>query len=222
MNPLLLALQHADSTFPSGGFAFSQGLEGWTAGQGRPGAAELRAFISQQLRRRWASADRLALIRAHAAADLDAVLDVDRDFDRTQVVGILADGSRRNGRALLASHQRLATPGAAAFARRAATDETPAHLPVVQGCMWRALGMDADSAAQVAGYAFVAGQLTAAVRLNLIGAIASQRLLADLLPEIAEAAARPVRAGDDFASFTPFAEIAAMRGATGESRLFSN
>ena len=222
MNPLLLALQHGDSAFPSGGFAFSQGLEGWTSESGRPDAGALGNFMAQQVRRRWAISDRLALLRAHEAADTESIAEIDRAFDRTQVVATFAEGSRRNGRALLSSHRRLGTDGAEALHETISAGRMDGHLPVVQGAMWRALGLDAESAAAASGYAFAAGMVTAAVRLNLIGAITGQRLLADLLREVSGVLAQPPSPDAEFASFTPFAEIAAMRGATGDSRLFSN
>lgn len=222
MTHLLLALQHGDTAFPSGGFAFSQGLEGWAAERGRPPGEALFAFLVHQIRHRWASADRLALLRAHRAADPETVANVDRAFDRTQVIAVLARGSRRNGRALLGAHRRMGTPGAGELEAMAREGRTPGHLPVIQGALWQALGMDAECAARTAGYAFAAGLLTAAVRLNLIGAIAAQHALGELLPEIEAAAARPADDDRGYSSFTPFAEIAAMRGATGDSRLFSN
>ncbi|WP_416900164.1 MAG: urease accessory protein UreF [Minwuia sp.] len=220
MNALLQALQHADTAFPNGGFAFSQGLEGWSSEGGRPSPEALFTFIAQQISHRWACADRLALLRAHAAGDLAQTAVIDAAFDRTQTVAVLAEGSRRNGRALLASHRRLGTRGADEFARMVAAGGTPGHLPVVQGAMWRAVGMDPETAVLASAYAFASGQIAAAIRLNLIGAIAGQGLLSRLLTVIEESAAS--EPPEDYCGFTPFAEIAAMRGATGESRLFSN
>ena len=43
-------MQQADSAFPSGGFAFSQGLEGWFAEFSRPGPDHLQRFILHQIR----------------------------------------------------------------------------------------------------------------------------------------------------------------------------
>jgi len=220
MSAILQALQHADTAFPNGGFAFSQGLEGWSAEAGRPSPEALGRFIEQQIRFRWSGCDRLALCRAHDAGTPDAIAGIDRAFDNTQTVAVLAEGSRRNGRALLTSHGRLGTAGAEALSRLVAEGRMPGHLPVIQGAMWRASGMDADTAVLASGYAFAAGQIAAAVRLNLIGAIGGQALLSGLLAVIGDAAATELPVA--YASFTSFAEIAAMRGATGESRLFSN
>ena len=220
---MLRALQHADSAFPSGGFAFSQGLEGWIAEFGRPDPSYLQRFILQQIRQRWATADRVALLHAHACgSDIGALAAIDRTFDRTQIIEVLRTGSRRNGRALLAAHCRLGTEGAVDIRKAADEGGMVAHLPIVQGSLWRALGIGPGIASVAAGYACAAGLMTAAVRLNVIGAIRAQKLLAGMLDDIAEAANEPIQPDTPIASFTPFTEIAAMRGADGDSRLFSN
>lgn len=223
MIEVLRAIQQADSAFPSGGFAFSQGLEGWVAEFGRPDPSHLRWFIVQQIRLRWATADRVALLRAHDCADcVNALAEVDLAFERTQVVGVLREGSRRNGRALLAAHVRMGTGVAADIEDAVGAGRMVAHLPIVQGAMWRGLGIGPDLAAVAAGYGCASGLIAAAVRLNVIGAIRGQGLLADLLGEIVCVANEPVRADTPIASFNPFAEIAAMRGAATGARLFSN
>lgn len=220
---VLRAMQQADSAFPSGGFAFSQGLEGWVAESGRPEPVHLQRFILQQIRQRWATADRVVLLRAHTCgSDLDALIGIDRAFDRTQVIEALREGSRRNGRALLAAHCRIGTEGAAGIKEAADRRTMAAHLPIVQGALWRALGIGPDIAALAAGYACAAGLMAAAVRLNAIGALQGQKLLAGILRDIADAANAPVRPETLIAGFTPFAEIAVMRGAGGDSRLFCN
>lgn len=62
---LLLALQHGDSQFPSGSFAFSQGLEAASQLATALGPFDFQGFATAQLRHRWAISDRPALARAH-------------------------------------------------------------------------------------------------------------------------------------------------------------
>lgn len=57
---LLRALHFADSAFPSGGFAFSWGLETLLA-EGRADGRNLRGWIAAELRGRWHQFDRVAL-----------------------------------------------------------------------------------------------------------------------------------------------------------------
>jgi len=46
-------LHHGDSSFPSGGFAFSSGLEGFFIDQMIKNVAELESFIADLLINRW-------------------------------------------------------------------------------------------------------------------------------------------------------------------------
>ncbi|PWK66460.1 urease accessory UreF family protein [Aminobacter sp. AP02] len=221
--PLLVALQHADGQFPSGGFAFSQGLEASSSLAGRLGTFDFAAFVDIQIRHRWADADRIALVRAHRlAGDLEALAELDREVEASTFVEGLRSGSRRNGMALLTTHERIGTCGAAAYRAMVRKGDACGHLPVVQGLAWQALDLDEASAVAIGGYQMVASLATAAVRLGVVGAIDAQKVVARALPAI-EAAAR-VPTGDDqpLRSFTPLCEIAvAMHGASGQ-RLFSN
>ncbi|MPT23765.1 MAG: urease accessory protein UreF, partial [Starkeya sp.] len=95
-------------------------------------------------------------------------------------------------------------------------------LAAVQGLLWQASGLDEASAALLAGYQLVAGGLTAATRLGLIGALGAQQLMPDLLATLAALCAEPVAADAEPAGFSPFSDIAAARQARLPLRLFSN
>lgn len=232
LHAALLALQHADTAFPSGGFAFSQGLEAW-AGLPAAGAApspggrvqpeRLARFIAQQLRQRWRSADRVAVALAHrAAGDPAGLAAVDDEVEAVTLNGRFRDGSRRNGAALLATHDRLGTPGATAWRREVMAGRGHGHLAPVQGLVWAGLGLPETVALAMSGYVFLTGLTGAAVRLNLIGALGAQRLLRDLLPEVEAAAAGAVPADAAMTAFTPLTEIAIMQGGQDGARLFSS
>lgn len=222
----LLALQHADTAFPSGGFAFSQGLEGWAGlqpGGDRIAPARLAAFIEQQLRQRWYPADRVAVAIAHrAAGDLAALTDLDSEVEAATLNSRFRDGSRRNGAALLAAHDRLGTPGAGAWRREVAAGRAHGHLAPAQGLLWGALGLPEEVALAMSGYVFLTGLTTAAVRMNLIGALGAQAILRDMLAVVEGAAADPVPPGAAMSAFTPLTEIAVMQGRRDAARLFSN
>jgi urease accessory protein len=220
---LLVALQHADGQFPSGGFAFSQGLEASSSLAGKLGAFDFAGFVDTQIRHRWADADRVALVRAYRlAGDLEALAELDREVEASTFVEGLRSGSRRNGTALLTTHGRLGTKGAAAYRAMVRNGRASGHLAVVQGLVWQAIGLDEATAVAIGGYQMVASLATAAVRLGLIGAIDAQASIARALPEIEAAGCRPVADDQALRSFTPLCEIAvAMHGASGQ-RLFSN
>ena len=217
----LAALQHGDSAFPGGGFAFSWGIEGLVA-DGLVGTADdLERVVEDLLLGRWASFDRAALRGTFAAAsDLDRVAAIDREVEVGTLVASLREGSRRAGRALLGVHARLATPGAAAY-RALIEGGAPGHLAVVQGLVWRGVGVSVVSAEALAAWGLASALVSAAVRLDVIGHVAAQTVLTRLRPRIAAllVAAPPVA---PLHAFTPLADIAAARHARRDVRLFAN
>jgi urease accessory protein len=109
--------------------------------------------------------------------------------------------------------------------RRAAESARGAGCAECRGALWPALGLDERAAASVSGYLFVSGLTSAAVRLGAIGAIEAQRVLGGALPLIAELLEQPVpepAGAVELTGFTPLIEIAAMRQAQAELRLFAN
>lgn len=220
---LLLALQHADSQFPSGGFAFSQGLEAASQLADRLGGFDLAGFLAAQIRHRWADADRVALIRAHRLdGDLHRLAMLDAEVEASTFTEGLRTGSRRNGMALLTTHARTGTAGANDYRAMVRAGGVQGHLPVVQGLLWRTLGLDEATAVSMSGYQAAASLTTAAIRLGLIGAIEAQRLITRAMRLVESASATPVADDEPIRSFVPLAEIAvALHGASGQ-RLFSN
>ncbi len=220
---LLVALQHADGQFPSGGFAFSQGLEASSSLTDQLGAFDFADFVEGQIRHRWAYADRVALVRAHRlGGKLQALAELDQEVEASTFMEGLRSGSRRNGTALLTTHERIGTGGSAAYRALIRTGAGCGHLAVVQGLVWHALALDEATVVAISGYQMVASLATAAVRLGVIGAIDAQAVVARVLPSIDAVAIKPVADDEPLRSFTPLAEIAvALHGASGQ-RLFSN
>ncbi|GAA0269408.1 Urease accessory protein UreF [Methylorubrum aminovorans] len=222
----LTALQQADTAFPSGSFAFSNGLEGLITGDPAFDEAALARTVAAALRFRWAGTDRVALILAHRAGPaIEQLAVIDAAVEAASLAEPMRVGSRRNGASLLASHARLGTPGAADLRAAVRAGRLIGHLPTIQGALWPGLGLDERTAASVSGYLFASGLTSAAVRLGAIGAIEAQRSLGAALPIIAELLEEPVpdSTGEiELTGFTPLIEIAAMRQAQAELRLFAN
>lgn len=220
---LLVALQHADSQFPSGGFAFSQGLEASALLKETLGGWDLADFVLTQLRHRWAGADRVALIRAHrCVGELSSVTELDLEVEASTFVDGLRTGSRRNGMALLTTHARIATSRASDYRALVRDGSACGHLAVVQGLLWWVIGLDETAAASMSGYQAAASLSTAAIRLGLIGAIEAQAILTSALPVIAAICREPVAADEPIRSFNPLTEIAVAFHRDGGQRLFSN
>ncbi len=220
---MLLAFQHADSQFPSGGFAFSQGLEASSQMEARLGKFDLANFVHAQISHRWAEADRVALIRAHRLGEeLPAVADLDAEVEASTFSDLLRTGSRRNGVGLLTSHVRIGTPGAECYRAMVRSQSAYGHLPVVQGLLWRALGLDEGTSILMSGYQAASTLTTAAVRLGLVGAIEAQALLSRSLSLVDRMTDVPVADDEPIRSFVPLTEIAVATHRAGGQRLFSN
>ena len=144
----LLSLQQADAAFPSGSFAFSNGIEGLIAGDPAFDTESLTRTLTALVRFRWAESDRVALILAHRAGPDPVRLGrVDAAVEAATLVEAMRTGSRRNGASLLTTHARLATPGAAEIRAAIRSGLMLGHLATVQGALWRALGLSEPEAA---------------------------------------------------------------------------
>ena len=220
---LLTALQHADSFFPGGAASFSWSLEALRADGLVRSPEDVALFIAAQLRHRWASGDRPVLAAAHDAGDdLDAVAEIDHLQEAMALPAELREGSRRMGAALLGVHSRLGTPNAAAYHSRVLACAAPGHIAVVQGVLWRGIGLERETALAVAAHGFCVALIGAALRLGLIGHIDGQRSLTSLRELIAELLASPLPDLGEISTFAPGCDVAFMRHETQSGRLFAN
>ncbi|HEY0287001.1 MAG TPA: urease accessory UreF family protein [Pseudomonas sp.] len=244
LSSCLSALQQADSFFPSGAGAWSWGLETLMAdarlethdtsaqdpaarrrlrGARHDRSARVRAFVEDQLRHRWASFDRAFLHAAwHRADDLPALLELDAQIEALTLAQELRLGSSRVGQSLLGVHSQLDTPGATQYLQQVTAGLASGHLPVVQGLLWRQLGMQCEHCHLAAAYGLCTGLVSAALRLGLIGHLDAQRVLTDIHPLLLELLTENPPDFNDATSFTPMAEIAVMRHETQALRLFAN
>ena len=226
----LLAMQHADTAFPSGAFAFSNGVEGVGALPFSFEVDDVRRLVDTTLRHRWYGTDRVALVFAYRTGmNCDRLITVDRAVNAATLPKTLRDGSTRAGRALLASHIRLKTPDATELRVAIKEQRLIGHLPIIQGVLWRGIGLDEPAAIALSGYLTISGMVSAAVRLGRIGALDAQTIVRDALPTVAnfvqeeveeELAVDPDRL--TLHSFMPFMEIGAMRSDAANMRLFGN
>ncbi len=221
MTQMLRALQHGDSAFPSGGFAFSWGLETLKADGHVTDGAGVADFVRTQLRFRWATSDRYFLHRASSVSgDRDALVSLDHEVEALTLATELRDGSRRAGRTLLRAHAGLETPGALGYQTEIKTGRALGHLPIAQAIVWTGVGLSLIELETVAAYSLASGITQAAVRLSLLGAVEAQAVLSDVQSEMVELLGKPIP--DKPHAFTPSAEIAVMRHEAGHARLFAN
>lgn len=204
----LTLIQWLSPAFPTGGFAYSHGLETWIA-EGRLGdGAGFQDWLNGVL--------------AHGAGWQDAVL-----LAMALRPGIDHAGLADLARALAPSRERLAetldqgTALARTITAMTGRDILPAPLPVALG--QAAAPLNLPPAEVIAHYlsAFAGNLTSVATRAIPLGQTEAQRRLAALHPLIADLANRAATAGpEDLANAAIAADIAAMRHETLDVRLY--
>ncbi len=220
---LLTVLQHGDSLFPSGANAISGGLETLVSEGHVKSANDVSQFVFGQLNHRWKNFDRPALVAAHRCADnLKDVADIDALVDAQTLCASSRSGSIRVGRGLLDVHIKLNTKYAEDYGALVARSQAFGHNVVVQGLMWRGLGLTEASISLMSAYTFSNGLVSAALRLGVIGHIAAQKILSDTVDTVQELVSCPPADMDAMYAFTPGQEIYTMRQVDLTCRLFAN
>ena len=225
MDNFLSLLQFADGLFPAGAYAHSFGLEFYTQSGGVSAAEGVEHFLRSYLSGSVAPTDLVALLcawRGGKTGDLDACLAVDEMLDAMKTAAELRDASRQMGRQTLrvanhfADHALLAE-----FGRAVAADLTPCHHPVVFGMIGAVMQWPGPEMAGAYLYSASAALVGAALRLMPLGQLAGQQILRNVRSLIAQLAEETQdKTSEDMWSFSPALEIASMRHATLEARLF--
>ncbi|AQA02088.1 urease accessory protein UreF [Mycobacterium sp. MS1601] len=215
LGQLLSAIRFADSAFPSGGFAFSSGLEGSHRDGLVADEADVAGFAAEALEGRWHQCDRVLMRRAWA---MGAVDEADELAEALAVMSVLRLASRRAGAATLGTFAAV-LDGVAEYRSRVLAGTTPGHLPVAQAVCFRAAGLTLETAEAVAAWQVLSGITGAAVRLGIIGHLGAQRVTSASTPVMLDLLRREPRR--EPAMFTAFADIAAQRRGDG-TRLFAS
>jgi urease accessory protein len=203
---LLTLVQWLSPAFPTGGYAYSHGLEAVIA-EGERSAAGIGRWIDGVLRFGSGQADAVLLalvLRGGDPAELDAM-----------------------ARALAGSRERLAETQeqGAAFARTVAAltgrDLPPRALPVAVGEAALALDLPVGEVLAVYLHAFAANLAACATRFAPLGQTEGQAMLASLHPVIGDLADWAATAAlDDIGTAALGADLAAMRHETMDVRIF--
>ena len=221
---LIAVLQFADGLFPSGGFAHSFGLETYAQDGTVSDASGLREFISTHLEGSAGPADAVAAAlaaRAGFAADLDTCIALDQRLDAMKTVSEFRAASRQMGRQTARAAAVGGEPYIESLAGAIDAELTPGHHAIVFGAVTGRCGAPPEIAAAAFLHSTAALLVGAGLRLLPIGQLDGQRVLASMRESIARLARRAAAAGpDDMWSFTPGLEIAGVRHADLEGRLF--
>ncbi|MBU8824232.1 urease accessory protein UreF [Mycolicibacterium goodii] len=215
---LLAGIRFGDSAFPSGGFAFSSGLEGACRDGLVRDERDAAAFAAEQLTCRWHRGDRVLLRMAWA---VDDPVDVDALAEAVATMSVLREASRRAGAATLSTFAAIVegVDNLTRYRIRVLAGDAPGHLPVAQAISFQAAGLTLPTAEAVAAWQVVSGITGAALRLGICGHLGAQRILGDLTAPMLNVLNREPPTVP--ATFTAYADIAAQRRRDG-ARLFAS
>jgi urease accessory protein len=224
-DPLLTLLQISDGLFPAGGYAHSLSLETYVQAGTVQDREGLEDFLRAHLKGSAGPCDAVAVAQAvrHAAAgDLGGCLELDARLDAMRTVPEARAASAQMGRqALRAVAAWSSEPFVDDLLARVDAATTPGHYAVVFGVAAGRGGVDPASATSAYLYAGAAALVNAALRLLPIGQLDAQRTLAALRPCIAVLAGTAASShADDMWTFTPGLELAGLRHAELDMRLF--
>lgn len=199
---LLRLLTWLSPAFPTGGFAYSHGLE-WAIEAGDiTDEASLESWIADVIAHGTGRNDVILLRHARRGADIaDLARSLSTSLERRRETTLLGE----------------------AFAAAAAPWGTidPAPYPVAVGCLGARNAIDEDSLAIAYLHAFTSSLVSAAVRLIPLGQQAGLRVLASLAPVILETVEKTRAATlEDLGGACFRSDIAAMRHETQYTRLF--
>jgi urease accessory protein len=166
-------LQVVDSSFPTGGFAHSGGLEAAVQHGVVRSTDELRRFVVQHL---W-NAGAAVLPFVGAAHDSpEAVGSVDALFDATLINHVANRASRTQGRAFYSTCEAVFAGAIAEMARAVRSAGSPAHLAPAFGACMRILGAERRETLSLFLFLSLRGATSAAVRLGAMGPLEAQRM----------------------------------------------
>ncbi len=220
---LLQGLRFVDSFFPSGGYAFSSGLEAAVQGGAVKDATQLAAYVEDLLHggmsRREAVAACVAS-QAGASGSAANAMAVDHELDGMKLGRDGRLASRQMGRQVMkiAAEQLEGKMILKNYLAAMEREEAPGHLPVCLGLTLGACGWKGEEAVAAYLYQTATGFVSAAMRLMPLGQREGQNLIEGWLPLIYRISreAKP----EPLLSWSPVQDIYGMRHGSLEWRLF--
>lgn len=221
---LLNGLRFVDSFFPSGGFAFSSGLEAAVKGGAVHDGEDLARYVEDLLVHGISRREAVAVAVAHQAATagkLEPALKVDRELDALKIGRESRLASRQMGRQVIRVSADQIPDNRLAREFRTAIEEgrTPGHFPVSIGLTLAVCGWSRQDTVAAYLYQTAQGFVSAAMKLLPLGQQEGQQLLGRWGSQIADLS-RMANPHETLVSWAPVHDIYAMRHARLESRLF--
>jgi urease accessory protein len=211
MSGWLDVLHVLDSSFPTGGYAHSAGLESIAGGRDALEAL-LRLRIEQAL-------GRLDLVFVLNAYTRD-LIDLDQRYHALQLLREPREASAAIGTSFLRSVSDIVLEVRVARFLSAAAHH---HHPIAFGAVAAALDVSPTLAAEAYAFGSVRAQVAAAQRLGWIGQREAQRVLHRLKPDltVAVATARDIDV-EDAGAFAPAWDLGCMAHERADVRMFAS
>ncbi|WP_271799406.1 urease accessory protein UreF [Dietzia maris] len=250
LSTLLLALQFTDSSFPSGMYTLSHGLEGLRqlgaveggAVKDGAGARSVAEAVHGILRHSAGPAEATALALAWAAthelapppaanpactdtaALLAALTRIDRRLHATRLTREFRDGATRTGKQVLdLAAELLDDPVVSAWNDHVRARRSPGSQSVVMGVVYARGGLSRREAVAADLTALVISLSGAALRLRLADHRTAQALVRGAAPVIAEVADAAVgRSLEELGGFAPVLDLASCHHERADARLFAS
>lgn len=221
---LLNGLRFVDSFFPSGGYAFSSGLEAAVQGVVVRNGEELSRYVVELLTTGIGEREAVVVGSAHEAyvsGSLETAFEADRELEAMKLGIESRTASRQMGRQVirLAADQLARQPLIEDYLAAVEAERTPGHLAVSLGLTLAAAGWSKEDTISAFLYQTATGFVAAAMKLLPIGQREGQRLLESWLAVI-ERVSRSAVHQQVLQSWSPIQDIYAMRHSRLESRLF--
>jgi len=220
---LIQGLRFVDSFFPSGGFAYSSGLEAAVQGGTVRNADDLSKYVEDLLRHGMGRREAVAVARAwdaQARGSWREAIAADWELDSMKIGRDSRLASRQMGRQVIriAAEHIEGCPLLQEFLAAVEAERTPCHLAVSLGLVLAASGWNREDAVAAYLYQTATGLMSAALKLLPIGQREGQRLLDGWMPLIAELSGQAP--DTTMTSWSPVQDIYTMRHSRLESRLF--
>jgi urease accessory protein len=221
---LLKGLRFVDSFFPSGGYAFSSGLEAAVQGGAVRNAEELSLYVVESLTTGIGEREAVAVGLAHDACVsgiMEMAFKADRELDAMKLGRESRTASRQMGRQVtrLAANQQARHPLIEDYLAAVEAERAPGHLAVSFGLTLAAAGWSKEDTIAAFLYQTATGFMAAAMKLMPLGQREGQRLLESWL-EVIERVSHKAAHQRVLQSWSPIQDIYAMRHSRLESRLF--
>lgn len=219
---LLSLFQLIDSSFPTGSFAHSFGLETYTQYGLVNDRWTFETYLRSVLQHGVRNGDAVAVTLAYKTTDIEYIIDLDTRLTALKTPDESRQGSIKTGKQFLRNANRLFDHEKLdAYRACIQSGKCAGHHAIAYGLVTQSASIDLHTSLLGYLHAYVVGQVSAAIRLIPLGATDGQLVIQAVHPELVEIAtlvecAEPGNLGN----FTPGLDIRSMQHERLYSRLF--